>query len=218
MAVVDLSELRSPAPSSCKIKKVKYPNMKMLCEFDANLVPQDSVRIAGIRDYSLCDGPGVRRVVYFQGCYHKCKGCHNPETWAADGGKVVKIADLFNDIPSIVRGITFSGGEPTYQYDALLQALIMANELNLNTCIYTGSTLSEWRLFTYTNPELLRLCHYVKVGPYVEELRDLSLPYRGSSNQKFYEYLGGELYEVVPRWGLVHRKIYPSTCPATKVD
>ena len=218
MAVIDVSELREPVKDPNKVKKVKYPNMKMLCEFDANLVPADSVRIAGIRDYSLCDGPGIRRVVYFQGCYHKCKGCHNPETWATDGGTIIAISDIFKDLPPMTTGITFSGGEPAYQLDALVKAMGMAKFMGLDVCVYTGAILSEWQLLTFLNPDMIPLYDYVKIGPYVEELRDLSLAYRGSSNQKLYKNDGGELNEVIPEWGLVYRKVDTRECIVTKVD
>ena len=70
-----------------------------------------NVRLAGVERHSSVNGPGVRYVVFFQGCPHHCKGCQNPETWAEDKGHLLAISSLIEDIKKTkyLDGITFSG-------------------------------------------------------------------------------------------------------------
>ena len=180
--------------------------------------PWTEVEIAGIRDYSLCDGPGVRRVVYFQGCNHKCKGCHNQDTWNSGEGTVIETHTLFDDVPPIITGFTFSGGEPLLQYDALVKALRAAKFFGYDTTLYTGLTLQGWESLVSSHPELLDIIDYVKIGPYIEAQRSTTLAYRGSANQKFYRVdkeKGGKLHEIVPEWCLIHRKVNSGTRTTT---
>ena len=74
----------------------------------------NTIRIAGIIENSIVDGPGIRTAIFTQGCYHKCEGCHNPETWDVNGGVEYRLDDLAKSIASIkrVNKLTFSGGEP----------------------------------------------------------------------------------------------------------
>jgi anaerobic ribonucleoside-triphosphate reductase activating protein len=75
------------------------------------------LRIAGYTKESVVDGPGIRFVVYAQGCPHRCEGCHNPETWDFGGGKEISEDDLVSLISDtrLLSGVTFSGGEPFSQ-------------------------------------------------------------------------------------------------------
>lgn len=77
----------------------------------------DEIRISGIVEESIVDGPGLRYVLFTQGCPHHCKGCHNPTTHPFDGGRMVSPDWVFADVRKnpIVRGVTFSGGEPFVQ-------------------------------------------------------------------------------------------------------
>ena len=75
------------------------------------------LRISGIVEESIVDGPGLRFVVFTQGCPHHCKGCHNPQTHDFNGGEerdVRAIFEMFMENP-LLSGITFSGGEPFVQ-------------------------------------------------------------------------------------------------------
>ncbi len=81
-----------------------------------------SIRIAGIITESVVDGPGLRLVLFCQGCYHNCPGCHNPDTHDLSGGTEVKqeqVMKLIDEAP-LIRGVTFSGGEPMLQAEQLL--------------------------------------------------------------------------------------------------
>ena len=77
------------------------------------------IRLAGIVYESLVNGPGMRRVFFSQGCKHNCKGCFNPDTHDFNGGENRNMDDLINDVIEnpILRGVTFSGGDPWEQAD-----------------------------------------------------------------------------------------------------
>ena len=79
------------------------------------------IRVGGIEPESIVDGPGFRYVVFVQGCPHHCHGCHNPESWAFDAGEDMTVDQIFDEIMERkgLRGVTFSGGEPFEQAEAL---------------------------------------------------------------------------------------------------
>lgn len=145
------------------------------------------LRVAGIVRESVVDGPGFRYVIFAQGCTHCCKGCHNPDTHALDGGYAADIEGLIEDIKQskYIDGVTFSGGEPFLQADAFLHIAQRLKETNMNIVCYTGFTFEE--LMDSKNESRKMLLGYIDMlidGPYVEELKDLSLIFRGSRNQR----------------------------------
>ena len=75
------------------------------------------IRVAGIEKESVVDGPGLRFVIFVQGCSHRCSGCHNPDTWDFDGGQEMDTEEILKQIREtrLIRGVTFSGGEPFEQ-------------------------------------------------------------------------------------------------------
>lgn len=75
-----------------------------------------TLNLSGVIEESIVDGPGLRYVVFTQGCPHHCKGCHNPETWSLEPNNLVTVEALYDDIRKnpIVKGVTFSGGEPFF--------------------------------------------------------------------------------------------------------
>ncbi len=149
----------------------------------------DSIRIAGIVRESIVDGPGIRFTVFCQGCPHACEGCHNPETHDFAGGKDVSIERLLEEIDKdpLLAGVTFSGGEPFCQPEAFAQLGKKVKERNLNVTVFSGYTLDELQKMGIQNSavsELLDLTDILIDGRYVKELRDLTLQFRGSSNQR----------------------------------
>ncbi|MGE5606269.1 MAG: anaerobic ribonucleoside-triphosphate reductase activating protein [Bacteroidota bacterium] len=152
------------------------------------MVNQEKVRIAGIATESVVDGPGIRNTIFFQGCPHACPGCHNPETWRFDGGEEISLTDLYRllDLNPLVTGVTFSGGEPFQQ--APLVA-VLGNHLRmsgLSVWVYTGFTW-EFLMANLDRPgykELLEVAEVLIDGPFIQEQRDLSLLFRGSTNQR----------------------------------
>lgn len=149
------------------------------------------IRIAGYVDDSIVDGPGIRFTIFTQGCAHHCFNCHNPETWDFDKGKDVDIDELISKINRnpLLQGITLSGGDPLYQVNACLELVKKVKELNadLDIIIYTGFTFEELAINFKKNNDLLSLLKLSDIlidGKYEDSLRDLTLRFRGSSNQR----------------------------------
>ena len=149
----------------------------------------DSIRIAGIVRESIVDGPGIRFTVFCQGCPHACKGWHNPETHDFAGGKDVSIDRLIEEIEKdkLLAGVTFSGGEPFCQAEAFVELGKRVKDLGLNITVFSGYTLEQLNDMSVQNAdvrELLALTDILIDGPFVNDLRDLTLQFRGSSNQR----------------------------------
>jgi anaerobic ribonucleoside-triphosphate reductase activating protein len=145
------------------------------------------IRIAGITEDSIVDGPGLRLTVFVQGCKHGCKGCHNPQTHDPDGGKGIntnRIIDMMYKNP-ILHGVTLSGGEPFNQAMACYDIAQAAKQMGLNVWCYTGWTWEA--LQQEADPAKLALLRTVDVlvdGPFVESQRSLELTFCGSRNQR----------------------------------
>lgn len=149
----------------------------------------DSIRLAGIVRESIVDGPGIRFTVFCQGCPHACKGCHNPETHDFAGGKDVSIDRLLEEIDKnkLLAGVTFSGGEPFCQPEAFAELGRRVKERGLNITVFSGYTLQQLEEMSVQSADvrgLLGLTDILIDGPFVNELRDLTLQFRGSSNQR----------------------------------
>lgn len=147
------------------------------------------IRISGMIDESIVDGPGLRMTVFVQGCPHHCKGCHNPQTHDFDGGEVKSIMEIFESFKEnpLLSGITFSGGEPFCQPRPLSRLGQLVKGEGQNVVTYTGYTYEQLLEMSKTDEgvkDLLEVTDILIDGPYVEEKRDLDLKYRGSSNQK----------------------------------
>lgn len=143
------------------------------------------IRIAGTVDDSIVDGEGVRLTVFTQGCPHHCHGCHNPQTWNLTGGHEIDTEEIVQKLKAnpLLSGITFSGGEPFLQPAPLAEIARAAHKLGLDVWSYTGFTLEELKKRTDVQ-QLLNEVDVLVDGPYVEALRDLTLRFRGSSNQR----------------------------------
>lgn len=146
------------------------------------------MRIAGYVSESLVDGPGVRLVVFFQGCSLRCAGCHNEETHDPSGGKEVTVDDVLANVTPLTTGITLSGGEPSDQPLDMCELIEKAHSRKLSVTVYTGLTLPGWIARFH---HLVDKIDYIKVGPFRSELRDLTRPYCGSTNQRFYKVKDG---------------------------
>jgi len=147
------------------------------------------LRIAGLTKESVVDGPGIRFVVFVQGCPHHCPGCHNPETLDFAGGEEITVDELFVQIRDtrLLQGVTFSGGEPFAQAAALAYLGKKVKELGLDIVTYTGYTFEEVLDMAEKNQEvrdLLEISDLLVDGPYLAEERDLSIAFRGSRNQR----------------------------------
>lgn len=136
---------------------------------------------------SLVDGPGVRGVLFLQGCNLKCPYCHNKATWNIEDGKVYDVLEVIEILKTNIRNkkITISGGEPLLQKEALLYMFDIIKDWDI--CLYTGYNLED------VPKDILKYLRYIKVGNFIEELRTTNTPFIGSSNQKFINL--GDYYE-----------------------
>lgn len=147
------------------------------------------IRLNGIMDESIVDGPGLRFVVFTQGCPHGCPGCHNPDSHADDGGYLSDTDAIFSRFREnpLLSGITFSGGEPFMQSEALCSLAESVKGCGKHLMVYTGYTCECLAGVAKDNRAVRRLLELTDVlvdGPYRERLRNLELQYRGSSNQR----------------------------------
>lgn len=147
------------------------------------------LRIAGITRESVVDGPGLRTVIFTQGCPHHCPGCHNPETHDPNGGRIMDVTEILAIVETakLIRGVTFSGGEPFMQPGPLSYLAEMVKERGLNVVTYTGYVFEQLQEMGKKDAAVMDLLLYTDIlidGPYRKEQRDLRLAFRGSKNQR----------------------------------
>lgn len=146
-------------------------------------------RICGIVEESIVDGPGLRYVVFAQGCTRACPGCHNPQTHPLDGGSWMETDDLlarFRENP-LLAGVTISGGEPFLQAGPLAALAEGVHAAGRSVMVYTGHVFEDLLVMAGNDPDVRRLLDAADIlvdGPYVEAERDLELEFRGSANQR----------------------------------
>ena len=148
------------------------------------------LRLAGIIHESVVDGPGFRSVVFVQGCPHHCPGCHSPQTQSFKGGKIKDVSQIAKEILArpLLDGITFSGGEPFAQaqgLSVLTQGIFKKKKVNL--WVYSGYLFNDLKKMAKKDPDIANLLKMADVlidGSFILDQRDLSLPFKGSRNQK----------------------------------
>ena len=148
-----------------------------------------NLRIHSIVQESIVDGPGIRMAVFVQGCPHRCPGCHNPQTHDFNGGHLVSVSSVFEQYKEnpLLRGITFTGGEPFCQAEALVALGRLVRQSGGTVITYTGYLYEDLLEMAKDQPEignLLSISDWLIDGPYIESLRSLELDFRGSSNQR----------------------------------
>lgn len=148
-----------------------------------------ALRISGCVPESIVDGPGIRFVLFVQGCPHACPGCHNMHTHDFAGGYEADMETILSAIRQnpLISGITFSGGEPFCQAGALCELGERIREMGKPILIYSGYTFEQLVGMSEEDPDILRLMQLASIlvdGRYIEQKRDLSLRFRGSSNQR----------------------------------
>ena len=146
-----------------------------------------TLRIAGIIRESIVDGPGIRFAVFGQGCPHNCQGCHNPDSHDFKGGYDCAIDKILEEIDKnpLLKGVTFSGGEPFCQAEEFAELGEKIRERGLSVVTFTGYTYEE--LLDLSNESINRLLEVTDLlidGRYEADKRDLTLKFRGSSNQR----------------------------------
>ena len=149
------------------------------------------MRYLRITGPDMNNGEGCRITLWLPGCAHKCKGCHNEWTHnynqGADFTEDTYVELLEKLTPSYISGLTISGGDPLYQSNNVLADLyewitrIRTDMPDKTIWLYTGFKFEDLRGIQM---EIAQMCDVIVDGPYIEELRDVSLPFRGSSNQR----------------------------------
>lgn len=166
------------------------------------------LRVSGIVNDSITDGPGLRLTVFVQGCDKSCEGCHNPETQCFEGGKEMNVDEIFSMIVKnpLLSGVTLSGGEPFCQAKQLIPLARKVKEEGLELAAYTGNVFEE--LLTCRDKDvkkLASLCDIIVDGPFVLGKRNLNLKFRGSENQRIIDVAqslakGAVVEETSSRW------------------
>ena len=129
---------------------------------------------------SASDGPGIRAVVFLQGCDRHCKGCHNKATWALNGGTKMTAVEIVERLASSpYRRVTISGGEPLLQPKGVVALLRMLKEAGFDICLYTGFSDGEVPLV------IRKYLTYLKTGEFRLEEKTTLKPFVGSANQDF---------------------------------
>lgn len=148
------------------------------------------MRVSGITSDSILDGPGLRVVLFVQGCPHGCKDCHNPSTWDKSGGYEMSIYSVEKDILSRLtpmhQGVTFSGGEPFDQSEELLMLACRLKYWVKDIVVYSGYKMRE-----LLGNGLLGAVDYLIDGKFEIDGRDIGLKWRGSSNQIIWKKVNG---------------------------
>ncbi|BDR65860.1 anaerobic ribonucleoside-triphosphate reductase-activating protein [Clostridium tetani] len=148
------------------------------------------LQVAGFLDNSLANGKGLRSVLFLSGCNHKCKGCHNlimQDFKYGDRVKIDEIIDRVKENIPIIRGVTFSGGEPLEQAENLARLASMIKKENLNIWCYTGyefeyildnmNKINGWK-------NLIENIDILVDGTFQKDKNKPKLKYKGSSNQR----------------------------------
>ena len=142
------------------------------------------LRVAGTISNSVVNGVGIRDVIFLQGCSHHCKGCHNPETWSFDDGTEIGITALYKQFLNSDNNLTISGGEPLLQLDELYQLLYLFYlNTNKKVWLYTGYEFEDIPIEIWSKLNKLGV-EVVVDGKFEIDKKDLTLQFRGSSNQR----------------------------------
>ena len=146
------------------------------------------IRLSGpIEHDSIVNGDGLRAVVWTQGCYIHCKGCQNPETWDPEGGLLVDIEEVKDELRKLKgqTGLTFCGGEPSVQAEACIElAKFAREELGWDVWSFSGYTYEEVKEAGDKRWEFFKTLDALIDGPFILAQRDLTLKFRGSRNQR----------------------------------
>lgn len=132
-------------------------------------------------DYSIADGPGLRTLIFMQGCDLRCPFCQNEKIWNIKSGYKWSIKVLINELKknSITKKVTITGGEPLFQLEALETLVDELYKEQFNIVLYTGHRKED------VPKDILSKINYLKYGPFIYSKRTSTIPFVGSSNQVF---------------------------------
>lgn len=145
------------------------------------------LRIFNILKNTQVEGPGNRYCIWVQGCSHHCKGCQAVHTWSHKGGTLLIVNDIIEDIlkQKDIEGVTFLGGEPFEQSEALGEIAKACHNRGLGVLCFTGGYIEELRRDD-KNKKLLDNIDLLIDGPFEIDKLDYSRPWCGSSNQRYH--------------------------------
>lgn len=143
----------------------------------------DTLNVMRIIRGTTVDGPGFRTSIYFAGCRHNCEGCHNPDSWNFDAGEPMTLNDIRKIIEEEDFDVTLTGGDPLYHPEWVKAISEVVHSLNHTVWIYTGYTWEEILKSSFLL-DAVRSCDVIVDSPFILELRDTDLLFKGSSNQR----------------------------------
>lgn len=144
----------------------------------------NNIRILSIKYGTSVDGIGLRTSLYCAGCENQCPGCHNPQSWDENGGEEKSVEELFRLIQEANMNVTFTGGDPMLHPKGFTTLARMIKENTDKTIwCYTGYRFEDL-IHHPQRKALLEWCDVLVDSPFIWTERDLSLPFRGSRNQR----------------------------------
>ena len=144
----------------------------------------NNIRILSIKYGTSVDGIGLRTSLYCAGCENQCPGCHNPQSWDENGSKEKSVEELFRLIQEADMNVTFTGGDPMLHPEGFTTLARMIKENTDKTIwCYTGYRFEDL-IHHPQRKALLEWCDVLVDSPFIWTERDLSLPFRGSRNQR----------------------------------
>lgn len=145
------------------------------------------LRVFQILKNTKVEGPGGRYCIWVQGCSRHCKGCQAVHTWSHSGGKLLELSDIISDIlvQKNIEGVTFLGGEPFEQAEALGEIAEAVKKAGLSVLCFTGGLIEDLRLKPL-NKKLLDNIDLLIDGEFIVDKVDYSRPWCGSSNQRYH--------------------------------
>lgn len=158
------------------------------------------MKFADLKNNDIANGPGVNVSFWVQGCPHHCYNCHNPETWDFNRGKeftpeVLELIIQYLDANGVHRNLSILGGEPLCEENLFLTNLVITTVKSRrpNTKIYLWTGYLYENLLKSTNPQMKSILSNIDIlidGPYIDKQRDITLPMRGSKNQRIIKLKG----------------------------
>ena len=144
---------------------------------------EEMIRIAGFNKSSAADGPGIRSVLFFQGCSRGCPDCHNQNINNKEGGLLTSVEEMVSFLKKNCHNkkLTISGGEPLEQPEGLRCLMSALKDEGFDLCLYTGFDRK------FVPPEIIENLHYLKTGIFKKEAVYPPKPFVGSNNQIFTE-------------------------------
>ena len=138
---------------------------------------------------SIVDGEGIRSVIWTQGCPHHCPGCHNPKTHSFDGGYLIPVDKLIQEIDTLEGqdGVTFSGGDPMMQPKACSIIAKHCHEKNLDVWCYTGYNYEDLLEMSKKNKDIMDFLKEIDIlvdGKFILAEKSFDVMFRGSKNQR----------------------------------